>query len=228
MQFLKNYKMLNKILFIFLCLIFNLEAKDEVYKGVVLQTLNSGGYSYIKLNSQNKIFWTAIRENSIKVNDVIEIKAQMWMEDFKSKTLNKTFDKILFASIKKDKIKKDNTVNTMPSLISMIRRENIAKTTFNEESIEVSISELKNKKSLYQNRYIKIIGKVTKVSLNIMKSSWIHLEDKNGQNIIFRSDDSSIKINDKVIASGLLNIDVDYGYGYTYELIVTQASFKKL
>ena len=88
--------------------------------------------------------------------------------------------------------------------------------------------DLKNKKSLYNNRHIKIIGEVVKISLNIMDSNWIHIKDKNGDELIFRSKQANIRIADKIIASGILKTDLDYGSGYTYELIVTKSIFKKL
>ncbi len=223
--------MFNKLLFLFLFLFLNLEAKNEIYKGKVLETVNSAGYSYIKIQTSNKTFWAAIREDKIQINDSIEVQAQMWMKDFRSKTLNRTFENILFAKVNKknnEKIEKKVSVNTMPSLASFVKND---LTNIKEEkssAIEVTVLDLKNKKSLYNNRHIKIIGEVVKISLNIMDSNWIHIKDKNADEIIFRSKQSNIKVSDKIIASGILKTDLDYGSGYTYELIVTKSIFKKL
>ena len=223
--------MFNKILFIFLFLILNLEAKNEIYKGKVLETVNSAGYSYIKIKTSNKIFWAAISEYKIQINDNIEVQSQIWMEDFTSKTLNKTFKNILFAKLYKknnEKIEKKISVNTIPSLASFVKNDLTNIKEENSAAIEVTVLDLKDKKSLYNNRHIKIIGEITKISLNIMDSNWVHIKDKNGDELIFRSKQANIRIADKIIASGILKTDLDYGSGYTYELIVTKSIFKKL
>ncbi|KAB0666096.1 hypothetical protein F6V25_06365 [Oryzomonas japonica] len=66
-------------------------------KGKVTQTMNSGGYTYVEAaNDKGEKVWMALPEFKVKVGDTIEFPVAPPMVNFQSKTLNKTFDKIMF------------------------------------------------------------------------------------------------------------------------------------
>ena len=66
-------------------------------KGKVTQTMNSGGYTYVEAtNDKGEKLWMALPEYKVKVGDTIEYPVAPPMVNFQSKTLNKTFDKIMF------------------------------------------------------------------------------------------------------------------------------------
>jgi hypothetical protein len=66
-------------------------------KGKVTQTMNSGGYTYVEAaNDKGEKLWMALPEFKVKVGDTIEYPVAPPMMNFQSKTLNKTFDKIMF------------------------------------------------------------------------------------------------------------------------------------
>ena len=67
-------------------------------KGTVAQTMNSGGYTYIEAaDDKGQKTWLALPEMKIAVGDKIEYPDAPPMINFNSKTLKKTFDKILFV-----------------------------------------------------------------------------------------------------------------------------------
>lgn len=66
-------------------------------KGKVTQTMNSGGYTYVEAaNDKGEKVWMALPEFKVNVGDTIEYPVAPPMVNFQSKTLNKTFDKIMF------------------------------------------------------------------------------------------------------------------------------------
>ena len=66
-------------------------------KGKVTQTMNSGGYTYVEAaNDKGEKVWMALPEFKVAVGDTIEYPVAPPMVNFQSKTLNKTFDKIMF------------------------------------------------------------------------------------------------------------------------------------
>jgi len=66
-------------------------------QGKVTQTMNSGGYTYVEAaNDKGEKVWMALPEFKVKVGDTIEYPVAPPMLNFQSKTLNKTFDKIMF------------------------------------------------------------------------------------------------------------------------------------
>ena len=66
-------------------------------KAKVVQTMNSGGYTYVEAaDEKGQKTWLALPETKVAVGDAIEYPETPPMVNFQSKTLNKTFDKILF------------------------------------------------------------------------------------------------------------------------------------
>ena len=66
-------------------------------KGKVIETMNTAGYTYIQLEHEGQKCWAAIPETQVKVGDEVELGAGMEMKNFTSKTLNRTFDSIIFS-----------------------------------------------------------------------------------------------------------------------------------
>lgn len=67
------------------------------HKGKVTDTMNSGGYTYIQVDEKGQKLWVAVMETKVKVGEVVEFPDSPPMINFHSKTLNRTFDKIIFA-----------------------------------------------------------------------------------------------------------------------------------
>ena len=86
-----------KTLIITLLLSFGLFASTN-HTAKISQTLSSGGYTYMKVVEGKNIYWIAMTQRKVKTGDTISFSEQGWMKNFKSKTLNRTFDNILFAA----------------------------------------------------------------------------------------------------------------------------------
>lgn len=65
--------------------------------GTVLETMDSGGYTYLKLDTGLSQPWVAIPQSAVKVGDKISCQPGMTMKNFSSKTLNRTFESIVFS-----------------------------------------------------------------------------------------------------------------------------------
>jgi hypothetical protein len=67
-------------------------------KGTVTQTMNSGGYTYVEAaDEKGEKVWLALPETKVAKGDKIEYPETPPMVNFQSKTLKKTFEKILFV-----------------------------------------------------------------------------------------------------------------------------------
>ena len=67
------------------------------HKGKVLETMNAGGYTYVQVDEKGQKVWVAVMETKVKVGDNVEFPDSQPMVNFQSKSLNRTFDKIIFA-----------------------------------------------------------------------------------------------------------------------------------
>jgi hypothetical protein len=67
------------------------------HKGRVVSTMDAAGYTYIEVEEQGKKLWVAVTRVNVKAGDEVEFPDSSPMENFQSKTLNRTFDKIIFS-----------------------------------------------------------------------------------------------------------------------------------
>ena len=67
------------------------------HKGKVVSTMNAAGYTYIEVEEKGKRLWVAVTEVKVKPGDEVEFPDSPPLENFQSKTLNRTFDKIILA-----------------------------------------------------------------------------------------------------------------------------------
>ena len=72
--------------------------------GKVIRAMHGGGYTYMQIENNNKNFWIASTMINVKRDDIVTWTDAALMKDFKSATLRRTFNEILFvtaASVKK-------------------------------------------------------------------------------------------------------------------------------
>jgi len=72
--------------------------EGPVLNGKVTEVINGGGYSYLNLEADGQKVWIAGIQVDAKVGDIVSYIENVSMEGFTSRSLNKTFDKIIFAS----------------------------------------------------------------------------------------------------------------------------------
>jgi hypothetical protein len=76
------------------------------YQGIVLEVLDGKSYTYLKIDEkipesatkELKAFWIVVDKSSAKVGDYVRFQKELVTKNFKSKTLNKTFPEVMFAS----------------------------------------------------------------------------------------------------------------------------------
>lgn len=72
-------------------------AEAATLEGTVVETFNSGGYTYIHLDTGSKKLWAAVGETSVAAGEKVTLQNGPVMTDFYSKTLDRTFPEIIFS-----------------------------------------------------------------------------------------------------------------------------------
>ena len=67
------------------------------HKGKVLQVMEAGNYTYLEVEEKGQKLWIAALKTKLSKGDIVEFPDSKPMEKFESKTLKRTFDKIIFA-----------------------------------------------------------------------------------------------------------------------------------
>jgi hypothetical protein len=66
-------------------------------KGTVAETMNTGGYTYLKVKAKEGDIWVAIPETTLKKGQKVVCSPGMTMSNFESKSLGRTFESIIFS-----------------------------------------------------------------------------------------------------------------------------------
>lgn len=217
------------------------EPAAEVLSGKILQTMDSGGYTYIYIQKKSgEKVWVAVTETKVKVGSQISFRGGMEMANFESKTLKRTFEKIVFADgVVAAAPSKDKAAD--PAKDKGASPGSKAAATGKDSKISVpkatgpnaySVQEAFAGSAKLNKKKVVVKGKVVKVSAGIMGKNWIHIQDgtgsqaKGNHNLVCTSKDMA-DVDDVVTVSGTLFKDKDFGGGYKYAVIIEDATVTK-
>jgi len=66
-------------------------------RGVVRETMSSGGYTYMRIEGASGSVWVAVPQMTVAVGDEVEAAAGMEMPGFRSNTLDRVFEQLTFS-----------------------------------------------------------------------------------------------------------------------------------
>ncbi len=201
--------------------------------GTVVDTMDSGGYTYVQLDQGGKKIWVATTPISVKKGQKVTFRPGMEMQNFESKTLKRTFDRIIFSAGLADNTSSAagemKTGGSKGSIATPQEKITVEKAT---GANAYTVSEVyKNQKALH-GKSVTVKAKVVKVSAGVMKMNWIHLQDgtgdvKKGTHDLVATSSELPAVGDIVTASGTVAANKDFGSGYKYAVMLEKASFKK-
>jgi hypothetical protein len=174
--------------------------------GKVLEAMDAAGYTYINVETETGEKWIAVNQSAVEVGEEVTFMDGMVMQNFFSKSLDRTFPEIIFSS---GLLGKGATPPGMPpagtgadSFSQALSSEGTALAPAAGEMVTgskkavVEFAEIKVDKAPGENSYtvadifskatelngqtVVIRGKVVKVSPRIMGRNWIHIQDGTG------------------------------------------------
>lgn len=213
----------------------------EFLGGHVEETMNSGGYTYMRLMIGKDNIWVAVPQMNIKVGDDIVLLPGNKMKNFHSKTLNRTFGTIIFspgpvdgggshASMGSNPHTADKKAASHGKTVAPMDQEIKVEKAQGEDAF--TIADIYQKADELNDKPVKVRGKIVKVARNIMGKNWIHIQDGTGSVDKYNFDltvttSASPQTGDVVTITGTLHKDKDFGFGYHYNVIVEDAALKK-
>ena len=207
---------------------------DGTRKIEVVEHINGGGYTFIKANENGSEIWVAIREMPVEVGDVYYFTSAMEMNNFESKSLNKTFASILFVN---DVTKTPSSAPSMEGhsgMPGMVSPDGHTKPKVEASNVNVApledgltVETINKDKASLAGKKVKVRGVVTKYNAGIMNRNWLHIQDgtgTDGTNDLTVTSDQPTKAGDTIIIEGTVAVDKDFGAGYFYDVIVENAT----
>ena len=216
-------------------------SNPNVWKGEVLETMNSGGYSYIHLDTGSEKIWAAGPETQVSVGQTITMDKGMAMPQFHSKTLDRTFEVIYFVgSIQGPDTEKpaaDHPTSEHPtggmgqqtggghSTVEQTEVKDVAKAAGGH-----TVAEIYAQSAALSGKPVKVRGQVVKFTANIMGTNWLHIQDGTGTGPtadLTVTTSAIVAAGDMVTVEGNLTVNKDFGAGYKYDAIIEDAKVTK-
>jgi hypothetical protein len=213
-------------------------AEDNSLSGKVVETMNAGGYTYVCIEKKGKKTWVAVPQTTVAVGQQISLEPGQEMKGFNSKSLNRTFDAIVFSPGVKSK---PAAVSQQMVAEAHAGAKAASATSVSSEPIKVekasganayTVGEIFAQAAKLNKKTAVVKAKVVKVSAGIMGKNWIHLQDGTGDaakathNLVATSQDLPA-VGDVVTVKGTVYKDKDFGAGYKYAAIMEQAKVQK-
>jgi len=220
--------------------------------GTIVETMDSGGYTYLKLKTSSGEVWAAVTKTTVKKGSTVAIEEPMLMENFESKTLHRKFEKIYFGSLGGGGSTAPAGGAALPpghpavggpegGATMAAQHAAAAAGPADVGQIKVSkatgpdgrtVAEVWAQKAALKDKKVVVHGKVVKVLPNIMGKNWLHVRDGSGSPDK-KNDDLTVTsadiaaVGDVVVITGVVRVDRDFGAGYAYPVMIEEAKISK-
>jgi hypothetical protein len=222
------------------------DAQDDTATGTVAETMDSGGYTYVRLKTSSDEMWLAATDLKTKAGDRLTVGLDVPMRNFHSKTLDRDFPLIYFVS----RVARDGeSLEAAGATTGMPMGASHDSTAVSSSALGpapaaravdpvapppggVSIADLWAKRSELAGQDVVVRGRVVKANTAIMGRNWFHLQDGSGKaddgtNDMTITTDEIVTVGDVVTVSGMLTVDKDFGAGYAYDAIIENGTIKR-
>lgn len=194
-------------------------------EGTVLETMNSGNYTYVRVKTATSEIWAAASPFKVAVGDQVVVPLDNPMEKFHSPSLNRDFDLIYFApAITRPGESAPGPPQHPPATEVAQVTEKIAPAPGGTTVADIWA----NRKSL-GGKSVTVRGKVVKFNSAILGVNWLHIQDgsgsaKDGTNDLTITSAGGANVGDVVTVTGPVTLDKDFGAGYAYAVIIEKAT----
>ncbi len=205
---------------------------SNIFQGSLIDTFNSGGYTYVEIKTSNGKVWAAGPVTPVNKGDQIAFNGQMPMQKFHSKTLNRDFDTIYFVSqfsVNGKNMSSAKNGNLQSNSLDPHKNTNkkphdLKLKSFNKAKDGQTIADIIENKNKFNHQTLKVRGQVSKFTADVMGKNWIHIRDSSSKKQdLTVTTNSSVALNDIITVEGKLTLNKDFGYGYVYDVIIEDA-----
>lgn len=189
-------------------------------------------YTYLLVKGKGPAYWIAVSSTEIGIGEKITYTGGMLMENFYSKELDKTFEKVIFLDgVGGNAPAAMEAMPAMPGVSqgSTVKSDKLDITIEAEEGI-ITIAELYANPGVYEGKTIRVRGEVAKYNPGIMDRNWVHLQDGTesaGKYDLTVTSKEAFQVGQVLTIEGILAANRDFGYGYSYEILLEEATTVK-
>ncbi len=201
----------------------------------VQEVVQTSNYTYMKVSENSADRWVAVSRMDATKGDKYYYDSELEMTNFHSKELDRDFESIYFINTVSTSPLAGNSTSAAPSPemgMGTTAHSGKAAVKQNDEvslekqAGELTVAQIFENSSSYENKEIEIRGIVVKVNKQVMGKNWIHIQDGSNFNDRFDLTITSQDLpalNDEVTFKGTIILDKDFGAGYFYDVIMEDA-----
>ncbi len=202
--------------------------------GTVTETIQVSSYTYLRLQTPAGERWAAIPRSDIAKGAHAELRDAALMRNFRSDSLDRTFDEIYFGVLASPAglpgsaaaSSATATATTGHGAAPLVDAEQVAAA---EGDLARTVAEIFAQRRDLAGKQVRLRAKVAKVVVGILGRNWIHLQDGSGSEAegnhdLVATTLAEPKVGQTVLVEALVTIDKDLGSGYRYAVLLEDAT----
>lgn len=218
------------------------------FTGSVVETMNTGGYTYVQVETGGQKLWAATTEFMVKKDDTVTVFNGMPMANYHSSSLNRDFDLVYFTGKIAVKGAKADEAPALPpghpalpppeaapmlpaghpSLAGSTVTAKTDLTGIKRADGGKTVAEIFAGRNMLAGQPVAARGRVVKYKAMVMGKNWLHVRDGSGSDAAQDNDltvttATAAKLGDTVLVSGIVTTNKDFGAGYKYTVILDDA-----
>jgi hypothetical protein len=198
--------------------------------GKVLETMDAGAYTYVRVDLSGRDVWAAGPRVSLKPGDTVTLPAGMAMSDYRSATLDRTFPLVYFVSAIQPGGAAARDAEAIDAAHKRVATAAPAAAPVARLDGGRTVEEIFTQSAALAGKDVAVRARVVKFNAGIMGSNWIHVQDGTGSagtNDLTITTDAAAAVGDVVVVRGKVTTDKDFGSGYRYAVIIEKATIEK-
>ncbi len=213
--------------------------------GEVIETQDVASYVYLKLRTDSGEVWAAVSKTPVQKGARVSVTGATLMFNFKSESLNKTFDRIYFGTLVPPG-GESTAAGSQPAGVPGPGRAAAPHPGGIAPAPDVgeikaakaagdrgrTVAEVYAQAAELAGKDVAVRGRVVKFNANIMGKNWVHIRDgsgaageKNADLTVTTAD--TVAVGDEVLVQGKMARNKEFGPGYSYPVIVEEATVRK-
>lgn len=218
---------------------------EGMVRGTVLETMDSGGYTYVLVDTDQDQRWAAAQQTAVSAGDVVQMGTGMPMTGFTSKTLDRTFDVLYFvdglqnlsapaaaATQGAAALPEGHPATGMPPghpSVDAAGDAAAADTPVAALEPGQDIAWVHGNRDSLGGKQVSLRGKVVKYNEGILGWNFIHLQDgsgdvADGSNDLTITSKATTAVGETVVVTGTVILDKDFGAGYAFPTMIEDAT----
>jgi len=194
--------------------------------GEVLETKDVESYTYLHLKTAQGETWAAVPTTTVKKGAKVTIENPMVMNNFQSKALKKTFDKVVFGTLAGQVPAGAAAASAHPPVVQGPDTPDI-KVPKAAGADARTVAEVLAQGAGMKDKPVLVRGKIVKINSGIRGVNWVHLRDGTGSaadqtNDLIVTTTDELKVGEVVTLKGVVHTNLDFGAGYAYKVLVEE------